>query len=149
MLKRVLILLAVSLGTLTIASSPAAAAAAGPGAAAADQPPWHLERTLHLAANPTEAMPITCISEGRVLAAGRYNWGFTLHQTAHDRWTELYLSAGHYTMTACLDPQQGFYTQTGILDPADPALATISIQESFTVPVDGSYLWGVFLNPLF
>lgn len=145
MLKRILMLLGVSLAALisaTLISAAPSSAAPNSAAPAGAELPWRLERFTVLSANPAPG-PAVCMSQSRVLEGGTYNWSFTLGFSIMPL---IDLPAGAYTMTACLEPRLGGYAQTALLTSAGTSR---TMRGSFTVPADGTYLWGVRLTPTF
>ncbi len=99
-----------------------------------------------LTANPDGSMATSCRTISIKLDRGRYGWGNV--RGADNFWIrDIDLASGTYTWRTCLDPRDGgLYYFTSTLE-ATSAPANIHLWTS--IPADGHWRWGSYLDPYF
>ncbi|MGJ6968641.1 hypothetical protein ACSDR0_42720 [Streptosporangium sp. G11] len=137
-LKKLLILIGVFLALTASVSAPAAADA---GTTA------YNSKTQYLSQWPLDNWDNSCVERRIYLAAGNYDWEQFWRDSVTPLRTNLYLGAGWYTWTDCLDPRNNYYDHTTSLNPDNPNWETVVGEVVWQINSSGEYTWGSFLEP--
>jgi hypothetical protein len=120
-----------------------------PAAAADAYPPAYNYKTQYLAAYPVDSLPTSCVQRRIELLAGNYQWTQYFNNFMAIERPNMYLGAGWYTWTDCLDPKTDEYFHTTALDPDNPNWETAYISGPWALDEPRTVTWGSSLVPLF
>ncbi|WP_101790138.1 hypothetical protein [Nonomuraea indica] len=121
-------------------------------AAAAEAVTAYNYKIQYLVAEPDDSMETSCVQRRIELAAGNYDWAQFFNGGADVMRPNMYLGAGWYTWTDCLDPNGSDaydYFHTTTLDPDNPSWETATISGPWWLADSKNVGWGSRLAPLF